>query len=384
MPVYLSFKEVWRYKGRFFLFSMVIALITILVLFISGLAEGLANANREYLAKLDGELLVFQADSKLSTLSSRLDSSTLIKVKRVPGVAEVGPVGFSNATLVFDDGREDVDISLVGVEPGKPGGAPAFEGDNLRLKSADETVIDGNLARSSEIAVGEIITVKSIQGTEEEYFNLEVVGITDGRQYFFQPSIFVSMEVWEKIRPQAAQEGENRPIAYNILVVQVQPGTDPASVNGAIMAQVPDVEVSDIVTAYEATPGYAAQQSTLNTQRGFTLLIGILVIGGFFQIQTLQKIPNIGMLKAIGTGNLTVGLAVVTQILLVTVFGVVLGALATLGLTALLPAGIPILFTPASILATMLLLALIGPLGGLVSVWLAVKAEPLMALGLAQ
>ncbi len=36
MSLYLSFKEIWRYRGRFFLFSLVIALITILVLFISG------------------------------------------------------------------------------------------------------------------------------------------------------------------------------------------------------------------------------------------------------------------------------------------------------------------------------------------------------------
>jgi putative ABC transport system permease protein len=233
---------------------------------------------------------------------------------------------------------------LIGVEQ-ETGGAPAG-GSNLRLKSADETVIDGNLARSSDINLGDNITIKSIQGTEEEFYSLKVVGITDGRQYFFQPSIFVSLEVWEKIRPQAAPGLENSPIAYNILAARLQPGADAGEVAGAIESQVEDIEVSDIETAYKATPGYAAQQSTLNTQRGFTLLIGILVIGGFFQIQTLQKIPNIGMLKAIGTGNLTVGMAVVMQILMVTVFGVVLGTLATLGLAALMPAGTLYLFTP--------------------------------------
>ena len=62
MAIYLAIKEIWRNKNRFLLFSMVIALITILVLFIAGLAEGLGTANREYLAKLDGELIVFQAN----------------------------------------------------------------------------------------------------------------------------------------------------------------------------------------------------------------------------------------------------------------------------------------------------------------------------------
>ncbi|MBT7989221.1 MAG: ABC transporter permease, partial [Anaerolineae bacterium] len=40
MSIYLSLKEVWRNKGRFFLFSMVIALIAVLVLFTAGLGEG--------------------------------------------------------------------------------------------------------------------------------------------------------------------------------------------------------------------------------------------------------------------------------------------------------------------------------------------------------
>jgi putative ABC transport system permease protein len=149
-----------------------------------------------------------------------------------------------------------------------------------------------------------------------------------------------------------------------------------------IQNTVGDVEVADRVTAYEATPGYSAQQSTLNTQRGFTLLIGILVIGGFFQIQTLQKIPNIGMLKAIGTSNLTVGASVISQILIVTVLGVTLGSLATFALSLGLPSQVPILFTRETAMAAILSLVIIGPLGGLVSVWMAIKAEPLMALGL--
>src|SRR4030042_4744250 len=137
MSFYLSLKKIWRYRGRFFLFSLVIALITMLVLFISGLAEGLANANREYLSKLDGELLVFQSNVKLSTLTSRLDSSTLMKVKRIPGVETAGPVGFSNASMVFPDSRADLEISLIGVEPEKPGGALALAGRNLRLRNVE-------------------------------------------------------------------------------------------------------------------------------------------------------------------------------------------------------------------------------------------------------
>lgn len=54
IPVFLAFKEMWRYRGRYLLISLVIALITTLVLFIAGLAEGLGAGNKEYLDKLRG------------------------------------------------------------------------------------------------------------------------------------------------------------------------------------------------------------------------------------------------------------------------------------------------------------------------------------------
>jgi putative ABC transport system permease protein len=138
----------------------------------------------------------------------------------------------------------------------------------------------------------------------------------------------------------------------------------------------------DRVTAYENTPGYSAQQGTLNTQKFFSLLVGILVIGGFFQIQTLQKVPQIGMLKAIGAPTLTIAFAAVLQILIVTLVGVTIGTAATILMALALPATIPIAFSPNAILLGIGSLMTIGPVGGLVSVRYAVRVEPLSALGL--
>ncbi|MEW5720338.1 MAG: ABC transporter permease, partial [Chloroflexota bacterium] len=142
------------------------------------------------------------------------------------------------------------------------------------------------------------------------------------------------------------------------------------------------VQAVDRQTAYENTPGSSAQQSTLNTQRFFSLLIGVLVIGGFFQIQTLQKVPQIGMLKAIGAPNWIIAFAAVLQIILVTILGVGIGAAVTVLLSFTFPATIPIVFSPSAIVLGIASLMLIGPIGGLVSVRYALRVEPLTALGL--
>jgi putative ABC transport system permease protein len=109
----------------------------------------------------------------------------------------------------------------------------------------------------------------------------------------------------------------------------------------------------------------------------------VLVIGGFFQIQTLQKVAQVGMLKAIGTSNRTIITAFIVQIVSITAFGVALGCVGTLLLALAFPVSVPIVFTPQTVITTVASLLFIGPLGGLASLRILLKVEPLTALGLA-
>ena len=383
MSFYLAFKEVWRNRGRFFLFSLVIGLITTLVLFIAALSEGLATANKQFLVKLGVQSLVFQKNVDLSANTSRIALSKRNDISRVEGVDSVGAIGLSNAAIVSPSGEKDLNVSLIGVESNRPGEPPVLSGRNLLIDRGSEVIVDQNVADQTGAKVGDRIRIKSIQGSKEEFYNLDIVGITDSRQYLFQPSIFVPYNTWNQVRPQAAAGSQLMETVSNIIAVKVKPGFDATEVDKQIEDQVKDVEVTDIKTAYESTPGYQAQQSTLNTIRGFTLLIGILVIGGFFQVQMLQKIPLIGVMKAIGMSNSIVAAAVVLQIILVTTFGVILGTIATLGLAAVVPGNVPVVFDGNSIVIAILTLLSIGPIGGLVSVRQAISVEPLIALGLA-
>ena len=381
MALYLTLKEIWRNKGRYLTFSIVIALITVLVLFIAGLGEGLANANKEFIEKMDAELLVFQENTKLSTTASRIARTKLNDLARIEGVAAIGPVGLSTATIVYPELPDPLDIALIGVEAGKPGEPPATLGRNLLTERGLETVIDEDIAAQTGVGVGDTITIKTIQGTEEKFFELTVVGISTGQQYFFLPSLFVPYQTWNRIRPQPIPSAQGE-LFSNIVALKLQNPSSWEAMIPVLQAQVDGIEVVDKVTAYEAGPGYAAQQTTLNTQKGFTLLISVLVIGGFFQIQTLQKVPQIGMLKAIGASNLTVAVAALLQIIVVTTIGILLGSASTFVLSLGFPSNIPIIFTGNAVLTAILSLIFIGPIGGLVAIRLALRVEPLTALGL--
>lgn len=384
MTFYLALKEVWRNKGRFLLIAAVVSLITVLVLFIAALSEGLASANREYIEKLNGELLVFQSGTQLSTTASRIGRSRIAELRRVDGIEAVGQVGFTSAKLVPPDGGEEINISLIGVEPGLPGEPPVFEGQQLERARSNNVIVDEGVIARLGTKVGDTIRVKVTQGTREEFFDLTVAGLTDRRQYFFQPAVFTTLVTWDKIRPDTNASQSNSELVSNVAVVRLRDPANADVMKQIIEQQVNNVEVADRRTTWEALPGYAAQQSTLSTQQFFTFFIGVLVVGGFFQIQTLQKVAQIGMLKAIGLSNWTVGLTALVQIITVNAIGVAIGAIGTLALIASFPITVPIAIAGNTALLSVLALLLIGPLGGIVSVVALLRIEPLRALGMAQ
>jgi putative ABC transport system permease protein len=385
MAFYLAVKEIWRSRGRYLLIAMIVALITTLVLFIAALSEGLASANREYIEKLNGELLVFQEGTELSTTASRIGRSRISALRRVEGVEAVGQVGFASAKVPNPDGSGDeVDVALIGVEPDSPGKPDVIEGQQFDRERSDNVIVDTGVTERLGLGVGDQLRIKVTQGTEEEFYDLNIVGITDRRQYFFQPAVFVPLLTWDKIKPQGAENSQQGELVSNIAVVKLQDPADLEAMATKLEQEVDKVEVVDRKTAWEAIPGYAAQQSTLDTQRYFTFFIGILVVGGFFQIQTLQKVAQIGMLKAVGASNFTVGLSAITQIVTTNAIGVLIGAVGTILLVSNFPETVPIMLTGQAAIAAIISLMLIGPLGGIVSVFALLRIEPLTALGLAQ
>lgn len=380
LAFYLALKEVVRNRGRFLLVSMVIALITLLVLFIAALGEGLANGNRQYVSNLDADLVVFLEKSDYLITASRLDVGTLRALRRVDGVAAAGPIYTSSSEIVSTE--EPLKVSLLGVEAGQPGLPALLEGRAFRGSESLEVVIDEGVVVRTGLKLGDEIELRSTQGTDDQFFKLTVVGIVGSNLYFYQPTIFVAPATWQKIRPGSEAELATSQLFPNVVAVKLTDASQSAAMQERLVSAVNKIEVADIQTTINSIPGYSAQQGTVQTQGVFTLLIGVLVIGGFFQIQILQKIPQIGVLKAIGSSNGVVGWSAVIQIVVVTAIGVVIGGVFTFLFSLGIPSTVPFVFDGVRSIVAVILLLLIGPIGGMVSIIYAVRIEPLKALRL--
>ena len=85
--------ELRRRPGRFAPAVIALVLLTVLLLVLGGLLDGLYNGSTGALRAQPGELLTYSADAKLSLVRSRIDAATTAEVERVPGVEQVGGLG---------------------------------------------------------------------------------------------------------------------------------------------------------------------------------------------------------------------------------------------------------------------------------------------------
>jgi putative ABC transport system permease protein len=383
MPFYLAIKEMVRNKFRFITIVLIVALVTLLVIFLAAMGDGLAESAKEYIETIDAELIVFQQDVDLALPASRLGTSTLNNIRRLDGVAAVGSIGFSTASIMLKRGAEleRLDVTLVGVEPGMPGAPSVIKGVGLQDERARDVVIDQHVLDRAKIPLGSTISIKVTQGAEEQFYELNVVGYTAGKKYNFLPSIFVPLRAWDEVRPKD-QRGGGGEIVFTVAAVQLANPAAAAQMAGAIANEVAKVEVTDPVTAYESIPGYGDMQSIVTTQQNFSLLIVLLIIGGFFQIQALQKIAQVGMLKAIGASDRLIAVAVLVQVTLTTVLGLLVGGAGVGIVASFMPPGVPFVFDGQKIMVAVGTLLVIGPLAALVSIRTLLSVEPLKALGL--
>lgn len=384
MLLKLATKEMLRKKFRFITMSVIIGFITLLVLFLAAMSDGLALTSKEYIENTGAELIVFRDDVDISIPASRVGRSRLNDIERVEGVEAVGPIGFSVASILADgaDGAEKIEVVLIGVEPGMPGMPEIREGAEFSNYRAGEVIIGQHVLDKADIPVGSTIALKVLQAGDEKLYSLQVVAHTDGQYYGFLPSIFVPLRVWDQIRPQDNPGASREDVIFNLAAVNLEDPNEWAEMIDVIESQVDGVEVTDPVTAYESSQGYKDMQMVFSTQQTFVLLIALLVIGAFFQIQTLQKVGQIGMLKAIGTSTWIISLAQLLQIMLTTTLGIAIGCLVALSLTFVLPPSIPLVFSGQKVMSAIIMLFAIGPLAGLASIRSMAKIEPLKAMGL--
>ena len=355
--MFLALREIRHSKLRFGLITGVIVMVSSLVFILSGLANGLATGQSAALDALPIDAMVISAGSDYQLDRSSLLSETVESIREQAGVTDASSFGATAANVKLEGTDSVLGVSLIGVEPGSFAAPEPDEGDPVGT-GENGVVIDETLA-SEGVAIGDTLV------TDPGGTRLTVVGTVDGRSYRLAPTLFMPIGLWQETQAQA--DGA-RASGINAVLVQGEPDAAP----GATVAG-----KSEII---ENLPGYTEQTLTLLLIQVFLVVITAGIVASFFFIITLQKMPELGVMKAIGTKTGYLARTLIVQVALLGLVGVILGTVIAWGVSLLIGNAVPFDLSMRQFVVFGAVLLVVALLGTLLSLLRVARVDPLDAI----
>ncbi|HDD0308369.1 FtsX-like permease family protein [Staphylococcus aureus] len=349
--MFLAWNEIRRNKLKFGLIIGVLTMISYLLFLLSGLANGLINMNKEGIDKWQADAIVLNKDANQTVQQSVFNKKDIEnKYKKQATLKQTGEI--------VSNGHQKDNVLVFGVEKSSFLVPSLIEGHKA---TKDNEVLADETLKNKGFKIGDTL---SLSQSDEK---LHIVGFTESAKYNASPVIFTNDATIAKINPRLTGD------KINAVVVRDKNWKD-KKLNQELEA----VSINDFI---ENLPGYKPQNLTLNFMISFLFVISATVIGIFLYVMTLQKTSLFGILKAQGFTNGYLANVVISQTLILALFGTAFGLLLTGVTGAFLPDAVPVKFDVLTLLVFAIVLMIVSVLGSLFSILTIRKIDPLKAIG---
>lgn len=349
--MFLAWNEIRRKKLKFGLIIGVLTMISYLLFLLSGLANGLINMNKEGIDKWQADAIVLNKDANQTVQQSVFNKKDIEnKYKKQATLKQTGEI--------VSNGHQKDNVLVFGVEKSSFLVPSLIEGHKA---TKDNEVLADETLKNKRFKIGDTL---SLSQSDEK---LHIVGFTESAKYNASPVIFTNDATIAKINPRLTGD------KINAVVVRDTNWKD-KKLNQELEA----VSINDFI---ENLPGYKPQNLTLNFMISFLFVISATVIGIFLYVMTLQKTSLFGILKAQGFTNGYLANVVISQTLILALFGTAFGLLLTGVTGAFLPDAVPVKFDVLTLLVFAIVLMIVSVLGSLFSILTIRKIDPLKAIG---
>ncbi|HAR4536503.1 ABC transporter permease [Staphylococcus aureus] len=349
--MFLAWNEIRRNKLKFGLIIGVLTMISYLLFLLSGLANGLINMNKEGIDKWQADAIVLNKDANQTVQQSVFNKKDIEnKYKKQATLKQTGEI--------VSNGHQKDNVLVFGVEKSSFLVPSLIEGHKA---TKDNEVLADETLKNKGFKIGDTL---SLSQSDEK---LHIVGFTESAKYNASPVIFTNDVTIAKINPRLTGD------KINAVVVRDTNWKD-KKLNQELEA----VSINDFI---ENLPGYKPQNLTLNFMISFLFVISATVIGIFLYVMTLQKTSLFGILKAQGFTNGYLANVVISQTLILALFGTAFGLLLTGVTGAFLPDAVPVKFDVLTLLVFAIVLMIVSVLGSLFSILTIRKIDPLKAIG---
>jgi hypothetical protein len=311
--------EIRFYRARFASIVGVVALLATLVFTMAAIGIGLGEANVSGIRALPGQGIALQAGVDDALPRSVLTRADVDRVHRSPAVAWAEPLTYLVA-IVNASGRS-FGASLLGVPAAgrvRPSGTRLHDGG---------TVFDSELDGTG-IRRGDLLHIGPAQHA------LRVSATIAGSKLSHQPVAFVTETTLQHLRAEQSGARAAGPGTVSAVLIGLRPGRTLADVH------VPGVSIVTRERAAAAMPGYSGERSVAVLVQLCLYAIGGGILATFFWMTTVQNTTSVAVLRAAGLSARRMTGELVTQVLLVTVTGLLVGLVLAIGLVAVLPSEI--------------------------------------------
>ncbi len=355
--MFLAINELRKEKSRFFLITIVVALVSYLTFFLAALAYGLATSYTQGIDSWKASGIILQKDA-----NNNVGRSLLTKPDYENFVGQdAATLGVGTATIEKDSPQ---DVSLFGIETDSFL-APKIT-DGKSIESHDQVIASDELKK---IGVNLNDSIK-FQGSDIEY---TVVGFTSHATFQTAPIIYMQMDDWRIAVTDLAGMSSMKDDTTVSAIITRDDNRSRYENNNISWQTIRDFSFE--------LPGYRAQVLTFSLMIGFLIIIASFVLAIFIYILTIQKASVFGVLKAEGVSNSYISRSVMIQILILLFTGLIAGLILALISGFALASRVPFMINQWLFGGTAGLFILFAALGGIASVRSVTKIDPVEAIG---
>lgn len=361
--MYLALRDIRFATGRFALMGSVVALISLLLVMLSGLTAGLANQNTSAIAELDAEAVVFTAEEEqdASFTQSQVTRQQVEDWQQTDGVAHAEPLGITQTRAALDD--DSSSAASVAVFGADPAGA-LLPGSELPM---GEVLIGQDTAEELGLSSGETLSIGGI--------DFSVADVVEDSWYSHTSVVWANTEDWQQVAHVPHAE-----ILGTVITASIDETADGDSVQAAADDQASTVSMSP-QDSFNALASFSSENGALTMIQGLLYAISALVILAFLTVWTVQRTRDIAVLKALGASNRYVLGDALGQALVVLIAGAGVGGLAGWGGGVLASQAVPFVSSAATTVFPAVGVVLIGAIGAVIAVRRVTTVDPLLALG---
>lgn len=358
----LAWKELVYGKKKYVLIEILIVLLMFMVLFLSGLAEGLGRAVISGIDNMDADYFLLSDSAESLITISNLDTDVYEQLAEQTN-AELAVLDIQRLYLSKQNDDEKLNITYFAIEAGSFLEPAVYEGVQLGDSDAENPILLDDDFALEGITLGDIV-VDSSTGLE-----FTVAGFVDDQMYGHTSIGFITTDTYTELR--------------TLLNPMYKKSYHAIALRGGNTEKI-DIDKTELVAkadVIENVPSYTAEHITITMIKWVLVAVSAAIIGVFYYILTLQKRKQFGVMKAIGVGMGKLAGIVASQVCIIAVFGAVIADILTFAMAAALPEKMPFYLNITDAVLVTLAFIAISVISSLISILNISHVDPMKVIG---